>query len=309
VGLASFGIPPSTASEVETGAPGSWRNLLELARGVEGAGIDRIVLPDHVVLGPNVSDYPWGRFPTGPEADWLDPLTLIAALAAATDRVRFMTGILVAALRPAPVLAKVASTIDVLSQGRLDLGVGVGWQREEFDAVGLAFEDRGPLLEACIAACRTLWSGHPLALTGLDGTETQVWCAPTPTQDRLPVWFSGTANARNVRRVATWGDGWIPIMGATTDDVARGTDALRAAVADAGRDPATLLVRASPTLARTDAGAIDLEATLAQVPELVHAGATDIHVPLRAFAPDGSVGALVDAAHRLVRAFAPYRGR
>jgi probable F420-dependent oxidoreductase len=303
--LASFGTPPPTQVQTE----GSWRNLLEVARGVEAAGIDRIVVPDHVVLGPNVADYPWGRFPTGPDADWPDPLTVIAAMAAVTERVRFMTGILVAALRPSAVLAKVAATIDVVSEGRLDLGVGVGWQREEFDAVGLAFDERGPLLERSIAACRTLWSGEPLPVTGVDGTPTQVWCAPIPTQTRLPVWFSGTANARNIRRVATWGDGWIPIMGASIDDVARGTDAMRSAMADGGRDPATLAVRASPVLARTEAGAVDLDATLAQVPELVAAGATDIHIPLRAFAADASVPALVDAAHRLSASFAVHRTR
>jgi probable F420-dependent oxidoreductase len=300
VGLASFGTPPAS----EPGATGSWRNLLAVAQGVEAAGIDRIVLPDHVVLGPNVADYPWGRFPTGPEADWPDPLTVIAAMAAATERVRFMTGILVAALRPPAVLAKVAATIDVVSEGRLDLGVGVGWQREEFDAVGLDFEQRGPLLERCMAACRTLWSGDSLPVTGVDGTASEVWCAPTPAQHRLPVWFSGTANARNVRRVATLGDGWIPIMGATVDDVARGTQAMRSALAEAGRDPASLVVRASPVLVRADDATVDLDATLAQVPDLVAAGATDIHVPLRAFASDGTVPALVHAAHRLAGAFA-----
>lgn len=298
LGLVTFGTPTH----------GDWRHLLEVARAVDEAGVDRLVLPDHVVIGPDTASYPWGTFPTDATADWLEPLTTMAALAAVTQRVRFLTGVLVAGLRPAPLLAKTVATLDVLSGGRVDLGVGVGWQRAEFDALERDFRQRGQLLDDTIAACRTLWAGEPLGVTGPDGTATQVWCAPTPAQRRLPVWFSGTVNDRNVRRIVGLGDGWIPIMGATTAEVADGTTRLRAALDDAGRDPDALQVRASPPLVRDASGAADLEATMAEVPELIDAGATDIHLPLRAFTASGSgTEGLGDAAHRLAAAFAQHR--
>ena len=218
LGVATFGDP----------AGGSWRHVLDAARALEGAGVDRLVVSDHLVLGPNVADYPWGRFPTGPTDDWLEPLTALSAMAAATEQVRFLTGVLVAPLRPAAVLAKTVATLDVLSDGRVDLGVGVGWQREEFDAVGADFAARGALLDTTVAACRTLWSGDPLPVVGPDGAASEVWCAPRPAQARLPVWFSGTMTRRNLARVVELGDGWIPIMGATPGDVAAGVAALRA---------------------------------------------------------------------------------
>ena len=283
----SFGIP--TFGEA---GPNGWRSLLALARAAEDAGVDRLVVSDHVVLGPHTDAYPWGTFPTGPTADWLEPLTVIAALAAATERVRFLTGVLVAPLRPAALLAKTVATVDVLSDGRMDLGVGVGWQPEEFAAVGASFADRGALLDGTIADCRTLWAGDPLEVADGDGdgdgdgTSSPVWCYPRPAQERLPVWFSGTLNTRNLRRIVELGDGWIPIMGATPADLATGTATLRAGLADAGRDPALLQVRASPSLVRAEDSRIDLTATAAGAPELVEAGATDLHLPLRAFAPD-----------------------
>lgn len=295
VGITTFGAPPS----------GSWRTLLDVARAADDVGIDRLVVSDHVVLGPHTDDYPWGRFPTGPTDDWLEPLTAIAALAAVTSRVRFLTGILIAALRPPALLAKTVATADVLADGRLDLGVGVGWQREEFDAVGLDFAARGALLDRAIADCRTLWSGAPLPVVGTDGVASEVWCAPVPAQDRLPVWFSGTLNARNVRRIVELGDGWIPLMGAAPADLADGVATLRTALAGAGRGPEALAVRASPAIVRRSDGSADATASFADLGELAAAGATDLHVPLRPFVGDaGPAAAMAD----LASAFAAARG-
>src|SRR5512143_374692 len=132
LGLPAFAKPPA----------GGWRSILELAQAAEAAGVDRIVVPDHVAMGTHTEEYSWGRFPVPPEAPWVEPLTVLSAIAAVTDRLRLATGILIAPLRPAALLAKTVATLDVLSNGRVDLGVGTGWQREEFDAVGRRFEDR-----------------------------------------------------------------------------------------------------------------------------------------------------------------------
>ncbi len=281
----SVGIPTFGTAAARHGH--DWRHLLDVARMAEDAGVDRLVVSDHVVLGPNTDAYPWGTFPTGPEADWLEPLTVVAALAAVTTSVRFLTGVLVAPLRPPVLLAKTAATVDVLSDGRLDLGVGTGWQPEEFTALGVSFAERGRLLTDGITDCRAFWTGEPVSV-GEGSEATTVWCAPVPHQEPLPVWFSGSLTARNVARITTLGDGWIPIMGTDAAGLAAGVATLRAALAAAGRDPATLGVRAAVPVARDAAGKADVDRTLAAAPDLLLAGATDLHVPLRAFDPDGS---------------------
>jgi alkanesulfonate monooxygenase SsuD/methylene tetrahydromethanopterin reductase-like flavin-dependent oxidoreductase (luciferase family) len=131
--------------------PGDWSHLVEFARAADQAGIDRLVMSDHIVFGEHLDAYSdpanggsrGGRQPTGPDGSWLEPLATIAHLTAVATRARFATNILVAALRRPVVLAKTTATIDVLSGGRFDLGVGVGWQREEYEAAGLSFEGRG----------------------------------------------------------------------------------------------------------------------------------------------------------------------
>lgn len=278
VGIPTFGPRPESG----------WRELLDLARMAEGAGIDRLVVSDHVVLGPHTAAYPWGTFPTGPEADWLEPLTVMAALAAVTERIRFLTGVLVAPLRPPALLAKTAATLDVMSGGRIDLGVGTGWQPEEFTALGISFADRGRLLTETIEQCRALWTGQPTAVTSPDGTATEIWCAPVPVQDPLPVWFSGTLTARNVDRIVRLGDGWIPIMGTDTAGLAQGVTELRAALIAAGRDAASLQVRAALPVVRDADKRPDVAATMAAVPDAIAAGATDIHLPQRAFDRSGT---------------------
>src|SRR6185503_9975924 len=175
---------------------------------------------------------------------------------------------------PAALLAKTIATLDQLSGGRLDLGVGTGWQREEYDAEGLDFAKRGEMLTDTIGACRALWSQTPAAFSSPTITFDDIFCEPKPVQPRLPVWFSGTLNQRVLRRVVELGDGWIPIMGASVDDIRDGADRLRAAYEEAGRKPEDLEVQAPAIIARNDDRTFDLDGTLASVPTLVAAGAT-----------------------------------
>ena len=293
VGLANFGPRPD----------GGWRHLLDLARHAEAAGVDRIVVVDHVVMGRNTQEYAWGPFPYPPESPWLEPLTVLAAIGAVTERLRLATGILIAPLRPAALLAKTAATIDVLTGGRLDLGVGVGWQREEFDASGFDFERRGELLTDQIAACRALWADVPASFRSGTVNFDDVFCTPLPVQERLPILFSGVLHRRNVDRIARLGDGWIPIMGAATDDIRAGVELLRRAMEDAGRPAGDLQVRAPLVVARDADGTPDLDASMASVPDLVAAGVTDVRAELRlapgaADDPATAFGTLVEAFRR-----------
>jgi probable F420-dependent oxidoreductase len=274
LGIPSFGpwLPPDRLHEI-----------VDVARRAEQAGVDTLILPDHVVMSDQTDRYTWGPFPLPIETPFLEPLTVLAAIAGATSRVRLATGILIAPLRPAALLAKTVATLDVLSRGRVELGVGVGWQKEEFDAEGLDYERRGRLLTDTIAACRELWSDSPASFHSESVSFEKIWCEPKPVQQPLPVWFSGTLTPRNLDRIVRLGDGWIPIMNATREDLADGARRIREAWDAAGRDPQALRVRGTLDVVKGDDGRPHLERTLAGTHALAEAGATDVQLAMLAF--------------------------
>jgi len=246
--------------------------VVELATAAEAAGIDQIAVPDHLAIGPHTDKYPYGRFPLPADEPWLEPLTLLAAMAGATRQIRLATGVLIAPLRPALLLAKTAATLDVLSGGRLDLGVGLGWQREEFDANGTPFADRARRLDDQLRACRALWSGGPVSFRSETVSFDDLICLPRPLQPGgPPLWFGVAANERNAARIAEFGAGWLP-METEPEAIARGIALLRRAFEKAGRDPMTLGVRANAPVAADAAGRPDLDATLKALPRLRDAG-------------------------------------
>jgi probable F420-dependent oxidoreductase len=259
-------------------AGGDWQALLDVARACDDTGVDRLVVNDHVVMGRNTDAYVWGRFPTAPDGPWLEPLTVLAAMATVTSRVRLATGILIAPLRTVPALAKTVATLDLLSGGRVDLGVGTGWQKEEYDATGLDFDARAQRLDDTVGACRALWTSLPAAFASDTVTFSDTFCSPQPAQERLPVWFAGALTARNLRRIVELGDGWIPIMGASIDDIRAGAARLREAT-DRPID-----VQAPARVVTAEDGSRDAAATMAGVASLVNAGATDVYVNIASFA-------------------------
>jgi probable F420-dependent oxidoreductase len=259
--------------------------VVAAAAAADEAGIDQIAVPDHLAIGPHLERYPYGAFPLPPEEPWLEPLTLLAAMAGATRRIRLATAVLVAPLRPALLLAKTAATLDVLSRGRLDLGVGLGWQREEFAAAGVPFAGRAARLDDQLRACRALWAADE-AVSFRSGTVAfaGLRSLPRPVQPGgPPIWFGTAATPRHAARIAELGTGWMPV-GLGLDEIERGVEALRRAFAAAGRDPAELGVRANVPVARDARGWPDLDGTLAGLPRLRAAGVTVAAFALARFA-------------------------
>jgi probable F420-dependent oxidoreductase len=267
--------------------------VLTVAAAADEAGVDQLVLPDHLAIGSRTDRYPFGTFPYPPSEPWLEPLTTLAAIAGVTTRVRLATGVLIAPLRPALLLAKTAATLDVLSRGRVDLGVGTGWQREEFTDPGLPFAGRAARLEDTIRACRALWTEPPpVSFASPSVTFTDLWCEPRPVQPGgIPVWFGGGPTDTTARRVAALGDGWLPVGVLSLPVLAEGIERIRAAYRAAGRDPATLGVRAGVAVVTDDAGRLDLDRTLAELPRLAGAGVTLVSLALGRFLRDrASIG-------------------
>ena len=284
--------PPTLTLQLPSGAthdglfasnPGA---LLDLARAVDAAGAHRLVAVDHVVMGEHATEqYVWSSRPFPPsDSGFLEPLTVLAACAMVTSTVRLSTRILIAALRPAALLAKTVATLDVLSGGRAELGVGVGWQREEYDAEGLDWSRRGALLTDTIAACRALWTQAPCTFTSATVSLDAVTCSPQPVQQRLPVWFGGVLHARNLDRVIRLGDGWIPIMTAGLEDVRAGAKRLQDAARAAGRE--TVGIQAPVAVVRDAGGTPDIDRTCAAIPAALEAGATDVCFSIGELSPD-----------------------
>jgi probable F420-dependent oxidoreductase len=248
------------------------RGLLDTARLADAAGIDQLVMTDHLAMGPHVEKYPYGKFPFPLDEPWPEPLTTLAAMAGATQRVRLGTGILIAPLRPALLLAKTLATLDVLSQGRLDLGVGTGWQAEEFAGAGLPFEGRGSRMDDTLRACRALWRDTPASFSSPTVSFDELWCLPRPVQPGgIPIWFGLRLNPKNVARIVEFGAGWMPLLD-RDEELWSGVEQLRRAFREAGRDPDSLGVRVTPELARDATGRIDLDRTLDALPKLEEAG-------------------------------------
>jgi probable F420-dependent oxidoreductase len=261
-----------------------WNATVEMASAMDAAGVDRVVVSDHLVFGENLDAYgnpavggtAGGRQPTGPDGNWLEPLIFLTAVAAKTIRIRLGTAVLLAALRRPAVLAKQLATMDVLSGGRVDLGVGVGWQREEYEAVGLAFEDRGRLLDHTLEVCRLLWTEKRARYDSPELSFDGIHQMPKPLQPGgIPIWISGTVNKRVARRLSNFGTRWIP-WGPAISNLEESVPAMKKAIADVGGDPTDLAVQGAAALKRDADGGIDVGASLAPVEKQVAAGATDI---------------------------------
>lgn len=252
--------------------------ILDLVIRAERAGIDQVTLGDHLLMGSDLSRYPYGSFATPPDYPWMEPITFLAAISSVTERIRLSTGILIAPLRPAALLAKQLATLDVVSVGRVDIGIGTGWQVAEYEGCGIAFSARGELLDEQVQACLALWNQTPSSFTGRHVQLDKVIARPQPVQSAgIPILFGVPPSQRNFERIAEFGHGWLPV-GLTLDQFAAGMAALRAACIARGRDPTTLRIRQILIPDTSTAVQDAFDDIRAQAPAWVIAGATTIEV-------------------------------
>jgi probable F420-dependent oxidoreductase len=232
-----------------------------VASAAERAGFSTLWSGEHVVMvDESASRYPYsddGRIAVPAEADWIDPMIGLSFAAAATSTIRIATGVLLLPEHNPVLVAKQAATLDTLSGGRLTLGIGIGWSREEFDALGVPFERRGARTKEYVDAIRTLWRDDVASFGGEFVNFDAVRVNPKPVHDRrIPIVLGGNSDAA-LRRVAAWGDGWYGFNLDSVDSVAERVEFLHGLCREQGRDPAELrLAVALRDLNGTDAASL-----------------------------------------------------
>ena len=214
-------------------------NVLEAARRAEALGYDALVVTDHIVIPRHIeSRYPYnatGRLAVPPDADYLEPLAMLCFLAGATTRIRFGPSVLVAPYRNPVLTAKMLATIDVLSGGRLFVGVGVGWLREEFEAMGSPpFDARGPVTDEWLQLFVKLWTEENPVFEGKHYRVRDLGCAPKPVQKPHPPIFVGGNSRPAIRRAARYGQSWHAFR-IPAEELGRHLGYLREQVKAAGR--------------------------------------------------------------------------
>ena len=203
---------------------------------VEEMGFDYILAFDHV-LGADTTNRPdWKPLRGGPPAYTLhsmfhEPFVLFGYLAHVTKRVELVTGVIILAQRQAVLVAKQAAEVDVLSGGRMRLGIGTGWNHFEYDALDMNWRDRGKRSEEQVEVMRELWTKETVSYKGKWHTIPEMGLNPMPVQRPIPVWFGGRSDPL-LDRVGRIGDGWFPNMG--PKQVAEGMKKVRAAAEKGG---------------------------------------------------------------------------
>ena len=228
--LPQYGFSLPGGQEIGFGTTVDW------AHRAEELGFDSVWLSDHLF-------YSFARYGADPAPiAAIEPMTALAGIAAVTTRVRLGTLVLCAPFRHPALLAKMAATIDRISGGRLDLGLGAGWLQEEFDAFGFSFgtvAERFDTLEGTLAALSALQSGRPATYGGATVTLRDALLLPAPVHGRVPVWVGGKGGPRLLKLAARYADGWNAVWRIEAVDYANRVKAAREACEAIGRDPST----------------------------------------------------------------------
>ena len=256
---------------------GDINSYIEISQSAEELGFHGISLTDHVVMGKNLHKYPFGSFPLPSEAPWYEPLTVLTMIAAHTTKLHLGTAVLIAPLRNPALLAKTAATLDSISKGRLELGVGMGWQEEEYHTAGVPFDKRSEIFWETLEICQLLWESSPVSYDGNIYQFEDIWCQPQPFQGAdLPILFGLKMTQKTAQKIADIGHGWIPIK-TDAEFISNGKELLAEAFKGKNHKKMPRIRGQLPT--QIDAsGAPNLELTLQQAEKSIAAGLTEIEI-------------------------------
>ncbi len=240
------------------------QNLRTLAQHAEAVGLDSVWVSDHIIVPRHIDSFypydPEGQFQTAPEQTYFEPLTALTFLAGCTERVQLGTSVLILPYRNVLLTAKIVSTLDALSNGRVILGVGVGWMEEEFVALGLdTYRQRGAVSDEYIQAFRELWTSDQPRFDGRHVRFADIGFAPKPVrQPHPPIWIGGHTMPA-IRRAARLGDGWHPIglrppANLKPDEMQTEVARLHDEASKAGRNPRDITISFRAPLAFSDTG-------------------------------------------------------
>jgi probable F420-dependent oxidoreductase len=248
------------------GDPGAVRAYAER---VEELGFTHVLAYDHVVGADPAVHQGWNG-PYDVHTTFHEPLVMFGYLAAVTRSLELVTGVIILPQRQTTLVAKQAAEVDLLSGGRLRLGVGIGWNAVEYEALGEDFSNRGKRSAEQIELLRLLWSNQAVTFNGGFHTVTGAGLAPLPVQRPIPVWI-GAASDPGYRRAGRLADGWFPMMGPGSGlDHARGI--VEKAAVEAGRDPAAIGMEGRASWSGDD------DAVLREVASWGDAGATHLSI-------------------------------
>ena len=254
---------------------------VEIAQMADKAGIYGVAVGEHVSLGADLANYPYAGGLSHGDAGrkpYLEPLVWQGAVAASTKQIRISNCILLGPLRPAVLLAKQLTSVDIISNGRLEPCFGTGWSREEYASLNVPYGKRRQILRDNIAACRALWESQPATFSSETVSFEDLYQMPQPIQRRIPIYLGAKANEKNAAMVAELCDGWEtgPDDSKSLDTLREGSKLYRDAFEKAGRDPAELMVRAHlPVFMKDDGKWFDLDRMFDHVSALREAGVTE----------------------------------
>jgi len=228
-------IPPMTKSVTL-----DRKYVIGLVEMLEEQGVESVWTVEHVIMARNYEPlYPYskdGMAPTAPDTLMPDPLEWHAFAAARSERINLGTSVVIASQHSAAILAKRVATLDALSGGRVRLGVGIGWQREEYQAVGVPYSDRGRRLDETIEAMRVLWRDEWATYHGKHVNFENVHMDTKPfRKEGVPILIGGSTEVA-ARRAGRLGDGWYPYV-ISPEDFGKGVETIRESAKAAGRDP------------------------------------------------------------------------
>ena len=256
---------------------GDINSYIEIAQAAEEMGFHGVSLTDHVVMGKNLHKYPFGSFPLPSEAPWYEPLTVLTMIASHTKTLHLGTAVLIVPLRNPALLAKTAATIDMISKGRLELGVGMGWQAEEYHVAGVPFENRAEIFWETLEICKLLWAESPASHDGNVYQFEDIWCQPQPMQGAdLPLLFGLKMTAKNAEKIAQIGHGWIPIK-TDAEFISTGKVLLDQAFKEHNRNEAPRIRGQLPTQIDSS-GVPSLDLTLKELENSIAAGLTEVEI-------------------------------